>query len=50
MSSVCKTAIKVSKTEEVKKLIEGGLVQGTIKHKNDSFMLVDIGFKTEVKV
>ncbi|MFP3038266.1 MAG: hypothetical protein ACKERG_01290 [Candidatus Hodgkinia cicadicola] len=50
MSSVCKTAIKISKTEEVKKLIEGELVWGTIKYKNDSFMLVNVGFKTEAKV
>ncbi|MFP3039262.1 MAG: hypothetical protein ACKESB_00825, partial [Candidatus Hodgkinia cicadicola] len=50
MSSICKTAIKISKTEEVKKLIEGELVWGTIKCKNDSFMLVNIGFKTEAKV
>ncbi|MFP3038372.1 MAG: hypothetical protein ACKFI0_00445 [Candidatus Hodgkinia cicadicola] len=50
MSSICKTAIKISKTEEVKKLIEGELVWGTIKYKNDSFMLVDVGFKTEAKV
>ncbi|MFP3038105.1 MAG: hypothetical protein ACKERG_00450 [Candidatus Hodgkinia cicadicola] len=50
MTSICKTAIKIGKTEEVKRLIEGESVWGTIKHKNDSFMLVDIGFKTEVKV
>ncbi|MFP3039484.1 MAG: hypothetical protein ACKESB_02025 [Candidatus Hodgkinia cicadicola] len=50
MTSICKTAIKISKTEEVKKLIEGRLIQGIIKHKNNSFMLVDIGFKREAKV
>ncbi|MFP3039694.1 MAG: hypothetical protein ACKESB_03125, partial [Candidatus Hodgkinia cicadicola] len=50
MTSICKTAIKISKTEEAKRLIEGELVWGTIKYKNDSFMLVDIGFKTEARV
>ncbi len=50
MTSACKTALRISKTEEAKKLIDGKLVWGTITHKNSSFMLVDIGFKAEAKI
>ncbi len=50
MTSACRIALKISKTEEAKKLIEGRLIWGTITHKNNRFMLVDIGFKMEAKI
>lgn len=50
VSGVCKAAAEVCKLEQVKNLFEGKLVEGVVTAKNQSFMLVDIGFKSDVKV
>ncbi|ATW06068.1 30S ribosomal protein S1 [Candidatus Hodgkinia cicadicola] len=50
MSRVCKAISKVLKREITRRLLTNELVTGSVTHKNNMFMTVDIGYKRDAKV
>ncbi|MFP3037906.1 MAG: hypothetical protein ACKESC_01270 [Candidatus Hodgkinia cicadicola] len=50
MISSTKNAIKTCKIEKIKKLIEGEIINGKIICKNNKFIIVDIGFRSDVRI
>ncbi|XXM93330.1 MAG: hypothetical protein AAI946_00110 [Candidatus Hodgkinia cicadicola] len=50
MSYVCKAVGEVLKRELTKKLLKNELITGYITHKNEEFMTVSIGYKTDARI
>ncbi|PIM94971.1 30S ribosomal protein S1 [Candidatus Hodgkinia cicadicola] len=50
MASCIKLTTNVCKMELAKNLIEGGIVKGNIIRKNNNFMIIDIGFRSNVRL
>lgn len=50
MSHVCKAINKVIKRETTRRLLTNELVTGSVTHKNEMFMTVNIGYKRDAKL
>ncbi|PIM95310.1 hypothetical protein [Candidatus Hodgkinia cicadicola] len=50
MVSCIKLINNICKIESTKSLIEGGVVKGIITRKNNEFMIIDIGFRSNVRL
>ncbi|XXN19760.1 MAG: hypothetical protein AAJB65_00105 [Candidatus Hodgkinia cicadicola] len=50
MSNICNTINEISKRELIRRLLENELVKGTVAHKNETFMMVNVDYKQNVKM